>query len=692
MTPTPIPEIKIPADLLPGDGRFGSGPSKVRPEALAALAATGADYLGTSHRQARVRFEVGALRNGLAELLALPDGYEVILGNGGTTAFWDAATFGLIDQRSQHLRFGEFSSKFAEAAASAPHLQEPSFLWADPGTHPSPVADPDVDAYCLTHNETSTGVAMPLQRPEGAEGLVLVDATSAAGGLRFDPAEVDVYYFAPQKCLASDGGLWLAAVSPAAIERIERIAASDRWVPASLDLAIALENSRKDQTYNTPALATVFLANQQVDWINQNGGLPVGRRPLRPLGGDHLRLGRGLHLRHALRGRPGRPQPRGGHHRPRRRRRRRRHRVGRAAGQRHRRHRELPQARAQPAAHRAVPGHRARRRRRPHPLHRPRGGRADLTAPRRRPVASARCASRSGRTRPSRGPSWWRSSATPSRTGWDGVYLADHFMGSGGEFGPDTTPNLEATAALPALAALTERVRLGSLVLGNTYRHPAVLANWAATTDHVSGGRLVLGIGAGWQQNEHEQYGIELPPPSERLERFEEACRVLKGLLRQQRTTMIGDHYRITEAVSEPKPLQDPLPLLIGGKGDRMMGVVARHADEWNMWGLADTIAERAAVLERRCEAIGRDPSEIARSAQALVRLTDDRAEAEDFVARAGGRAAIAGTSDDVAAAVAAWREAGLDEVVIPDWFLGRGQQRLDRLDAIIERVVPDFR
>jgi len=273
VTSPATPEIKIPADLLPADGRFGCGPSKVRPEAVEALAAAGRDYLGTSHRQARVQFEVGALRNGLAELFALPDGYEVVLGNGGTTSFWDAATFGLIDQRSQHLRFGEFSSKFAEAAAAAPHLAEPSNIFADPGTHPLPVADPDVDAYCLTHNETSTGVAMPLERPAGAEGLVLVDATSAAGGLRFEPSEVDVYYFAPQKCLASDGGLWLAAVSPAAIERIERIAASGRWVPASLDLKIALDNSRKDQTYNTPALATVFLANQQVDWINQNGGL-----------------------------------------------------------------------------------------------------------------------------------------------------------------------------------------------------------------------------------------------------------------------------------------------------------------------------------------------------------------------------------------------------------------------------------
>jgi phosphoserine aminotransferase len=269
----PTPEITIPADLLPADGRFCSGPSKVRPEALVALADSGPTYLGTSHRQATVRFMVAALRNGISELLSLPDGYEVALGNGGTTAFWDAATFGLIDQRSQHLSFGEFSSKFAACALAAPHLDDPDVIESPPGTVPEAKATPDVDAYCLTHNETSTGVAAPLQRPEGAEGLVLVDATSAAGGLRFDAAQTDAYYFAPQKGLASDGGLWLAALSPAAVERIERIAASDRWVPAFLDLGIALDNSRKDQTYNTPALATIFLAVQQVEWILHNGGL-----------------------------------------------------------------------------------------------------------------------------------------------------------------------------------------------------------------------------------------------------------------------------------------------------------------------------------------------------------------------------------------------------------------------------------
>jgi phosphoserine aminotransferase len=268
------PPITIPSQLLPADGRFCSGPSKVRPDAVEALAKASTTYLGTSHRQAGVRFMVAALRNGLAELLSLPDGYEVALGNGGTTAFWDAATFGLIERRSQHLSFGEFSSKFAACAAAAPHLDDPEIISSDPGTSPTPEASDAVDAYCLTHNETSTGVVTELRRPAGAEGLVLVDATSAAAGVRFDPAEVDAYYFAPQKGLASDGGLWLAALSPAAVERIERLKASGRWTPAFLDLSIALDNSRKDQTYNTPALATLFLAQQQVQWILEQGGLP----------------------------------------------------------------------------------------------------------------------------------------------------------------------------------------------------------------------------------------------------------------------------------------------------------------------------------------------------------------------------------------------------------------------------------
>jgi len=270
-----LPDIAIPTNLLPSDGRFGCGPSKVRSEAVMALQTEADGYLGTSHRQAAVRFMVSRLRNGLAELLSLPDGYEVLLGNGGTTMFWDAATFGLIERHSQHQVFGEFSSKFAECAQKAPHIDEPSMPKSEPGTAPPPFAEEGVDLYAFTHNETSTGVAVTPERVRDADdgALVAVDATSAAGGLRFDPADIDVYYFAPQKCLASDGGLWLAACSPAALERIERIKASGRWVPASLDLGIALENSRKDQTYNTPALATVFLAVHQVEWILENGGL-----------------------------------------------------------------------------------------------------------------------------------------------------------------------------------------------------------------------------------------------------------------------------------------------------------------------------------------------------------------------------------------------------------------------------------
>lgn len=267
------PAITIPSDLLPADGRFGSGPSKVRPESVEALAAEANEYLGTSHRQPTVKFMVSRLRNAVAELLNLPDGYEVMLGNGGTTVFWDALTFGFVEDRSQHLVFGEFSSKFAAAVAAAPHLGDPSIIEAPAGSAPEARAEDGIDTYALTHNETSTGVAVPIVRPEGAEGLVAVDATSAAGGLRFDAAETDVYYFAPQKCIGSDGGLWIAAVSPAAIDRIERIASSSRWIPTSLDLGVALENSRKDQTYNTPALATIFLAVQQMEWINTYGGL-----------------------------------------------------------------------------------------------------------------------------------------------------------------------------------------------------------------------------------------------------------------------------------------------------------------------------------------------------------------------------------------------------------------------------------
>jgi phosphoserine aminotransferase len=266
-------EIRLPAELLPGDGRFGSGPSKVRIEALEALAATGGGYLGTSHRQAGVRSVVGRVRAGLADLFSLPDGYEVLLGNGGSTAFWDAAAFGLVERRAEHLVFGEFSAKFASVTRAAPFLDDPRVIESEPGTHPELVVDPSVDAYAYPHNETSTGVMTDVRRPLRAEGLMLVDATSGAGGLRVDPTEFDAYYFAPQKCFAGDGGIWLALCSPAAVERIDRLGASDRWVPPSLSLPIALENSRLDQTYNTPALASLFILADTTEWMLGNGGL-----------------------------------------------------------------------------------------------------------------------------------------------------------------------------------------------------------------------------------------------------------------------------------------------------------------------------------------------------------------------------------------------------------------------------------
>src|SRR5487761_824671 len=275
-TDTPkTPDIRIPESLKPADGRFGCGPSKVRPEQVAALSARAADYLGTSHRQSTVRSVVGRLRQGLGELLSLPEGYEVVLGNGGTTVFWDIATFGLVESQSQHLAFGEFSSKFAQAVRAAPHLDEPQVVESAPGTHPEARFDDSVDLYALTHNETSTGVMMEIRRPGGGAGsaLVAVDATSGAGGLRVDPSQFDVYYFAPQKCFASDGGLWVAAMSPAAIDRVDAIAGGGRWAPASLDLGIAIENSRLDQTYNTPSLATLILSVWQLEWILENGGL-----------------------------------------------------------------------------------------------------------------------------------------------------------------------------------------------------------------------------------------------------------------------------------------------------------------------------------------------------------------------------------------------------------------------------------
>jgi phosphoserine aminotransferase len=271
---------QIPAELKPEDGRFGCGPSKVRPEALAKLAGS-ADLMGTSHRQQPVRDLVGRVRSGIGELFGLPDGYEVVLGNGGTTAFWDAAAAWLVRERALHLVYGEFSSKFSKGTAAAPFLADPILVEAEPGDAPEPVADPQADAIAWAHNETSTGVMVGVRRPAGSKhALVLVDATSGAGGLPLDAAQADVYYFAPQKGFASDGGLWLAAMSPAAIERVGELdGAAGRWQPGFLSLQTAIDNSRKDQTYNTPAVATLILLADQVEWMLAGGGLDwcVGR-------------------------------------------------------------------------------------------------------------------------------------------------------------------------------------------------------------------------------------------------------------------------------------------------------------------------------------------------------------------------------------------------------------------------------
>ena len=269
-----MPELTIPSNLLPADGRFGCGPSKVRPEQLAALAEAGATVIGTSHRQAPVKNLVASVQSGLAELFRLPDGYEVVIGNGGSTAFWDAAAFGLIERRSQNLVFGEFSSKFA-AAAGAPWLKVPSVIKADAGSRSEVQPTSGIDVYAWPHNETSTGVMAPVTRVHGDDGaLTVIDATSAAGGVDFDASQADVYYFAPQKNFASDGGLWFALFSPAALERVERIAATDRYIPEFLSLTNAIANSRLNQTLNTPAITTLLLLENQVQWINGNGGLP----------------------------------------------------------------------------------------------------------------------------------------------------------------------------------------------------------------------------------------------------------------------------------------------------------------------------------------------------------------------------------------------------------------------------------
>jgi phosphoserine aminotransferase len=268
---------QIPAELKPADGRFGCGPSKVRPEALAALAEQ-TELMGTSHRQAPVRDLVARVRSGLSDLFSMPNGYEVAIGNGGTTAFWDAAAAWLVRERPLHLTYGEFSSKFAKATAGAPFLQDPILIEAEPGDAPAPVADPKADVAAWAQNETSTGVMVGVERPQGSEdSLVLIDATSGAGGLPVDVSQTDAYYFAPQKSFAAEGGLWLALLSPAAIERITELdGAADRWQPAFLSLATALENSRKEQTYNTPAIATLFLLADQVEWLLEGGGLEFG--------------------------------------------------------------------------------------------------------------------------------------------------------------------------------------------------------------------------------------------------------------------------------------------------------------------------------------------------------------------------------------------------------------------------------
>ena len=267
--------VTIPAELLPKDGRFGAGPSKVRPEQIQALSDAGAKLLGTSHRQAPVRNLVGSIREGLSSLFSAPEGYEVVLGVGGSTAFWDIASFGLVENKAQHLSFGEFGSKFAAATNKAPFLAASSIMKAEPGTRPEAAAEEGVDVYAWPQNETSTGVAAPVRRVAGADegSLVLIDATSAAGGLDVDLAEADVYYFAPQKNFASDGGLWLGMFSPAALERAARINASGRWIPDFLNLQTAVDNSRLNQTYNTPSLSTLVTLDAQIQWLNSSGGL-----------------------------------------------------------------------------------------------------------------------------------------------------------------------------------------------------------------------------------------------------------------------------------------------------------------------------------------------------------------------------------------------------------------------------------
>ena len=268
-------EIRIPDAIKPVDGRFGSGPSKVRPEGVEALSAVSRTFLGTSHRQKTVKDQVARMRRGLAEFFSMPDGYEVILSNGGTSAFWDTATFGLVRDKAQFAEFGEFGAKFVKAVTDAPFLAEPTVHRAPGGQAAYLSAEAGVDLYASVHNETSTGVAVPVRRVEGADpdALLLTDATSGGGSLDVDLRETDVYYLAPQKALGSDGGIWLALMSPAAIDRAYEIKGGGRYIPQFLDLVTAIEQSRLEQTYNTLALATVFLAAEQLDWMNAQGGL-----------------------------------------------------------------------------------------------------------------------------------------------------------------------------------------------------------------------------------------------------------------------------------------------------------------------------------------------------------------------------------------------------------------------------------
>ena len=367
-------DLVIPAGLRPKDGRFGSGPAKIRPEQLAALAGSGRTYLGTSHRQPPVRSLVHRVRTGLAELFGLPGDYTVVLGNGGTSAFWDAAAFGLVRRHSQHLSFGEFSARFAAIAGRAPWLSAPTVVESAPGTHPAPWPEPGADAYALTHNETSTGVAMPVRRVPGADpgALVLVDATSAAAGLAVQAGEFDAYYFAPQKGLGSDGGLWIALMSPAAVERVGEIAASGRYIPDFLSLRVALENAALDQTYNTPAVATLFLLADQVEWMLGQGGLEWAAARTARLGCHTVYVGGEGSLRESVRRRSRATLAGCRHHRPGRWAVRRR-RSSSIAGERNRGYGILSEAGTQPAAHRDVPRGRPRGRGGPHRLHRLRG-------------------------------------------------------------------------------------------------------------------------------------------------------------------------------------------------------------------------------------------------------------------------------------------------------------------------------